>query len=219
MSRLNVLARGLFIVILLVGISACTTATPTEVPPTEAPAIVQPSDTPFPSDTPAPTEPPPTDMQVTEGTLPTETQGTLAATTPQAVTTPIVITTPGAASSVADKYQYIGQNLADRIQVRPGTPLTIVWTVKNAGTTGWTTQYTLRYFSGVKAEKDSYNFAKAVPAGGTTTLTVSIIAPTAPGDYSTWWKLTNPQLQNFGDVDFYFTVTNTPVKGTSTPTK
>jgi hypothetical protein len=77
----------------------------------------------------------------------------------------------------------------------------------------------LRYFSGIKSEKDSVNFLKAVPAGQTTTLSVSIVAPTAPGSYTTWWKLTNPQLQNFGDVDFTFTVTNTPSAATSTPSK
>jgi hypothetical protein len=37
------------------------------------------------------------------------------------------------------------------------------------------------------------------------------------GDYTTWWKLTNPQFQNFGDVDFSFTVTNTPKAATAAP--
>lgn len=123
-------------------------------------------------------------------------------------------TSGGAAASTgsgpADKYQYVSQTVADKIQVRPGATITVTWTVKNAGTAAWSTDYIFRYFSGVKAAKDFYNFSKIVAPEKTLDFTVSVVAPNEPGDYETWWKLTNAAGQNFGDINLLFTVTNTP---------
>jgi hypothetical protein len=56
-----------------------------------------------------------------------------------------------------------------------------------------------------------------VAPGGQVTISVTFTTPTIPGDYNTWWKLTNLQGQHFGDVDFSFTVTTTPHQATPTP--
>jgi hypothetical protein len=224
--------------ILMMTISACgNSATPT---PTET---LAPTETSEPTETLAPveTELPPTEaLTETPAVMDqTATSSDQTLQTPPAASTvdpaagaasstpaaPATGTTPAApaagagSSSVADKETYIGQNLFDNIQVRPGATLTIQWSVKNSGTTGWTSAYTLRYFSGIKADKDYYNFLKAVPAGQTTTFTITIVAPTTLGTYNTWWKLTNPESQNFGDVDFTFIVTDNPQKFTVTPVK
>ncbi|HMD88110.1 MAG TPA: NBR1-Ig-like domain-containing protein [Anaerolineaceae bacterium] len=143
--------------------------------------------------------------------LPTNTASTpnvAASNTPAVVAT----TPPGSSSSgPADKYQYVSQNIPDKTQVRPGVEISMTWAVKNTGTTAWTTDYELRYFTGpANSAPNVVKFPKTVPPGTVANLTVEIVAPKSPGDYDSWWKLTNAQGQNFGDVDLLFTVTNTP---------
>ncbi|MDR3574481.1 MAG: NBR1-Ig-like domain-containing protein [Anaerolineaceae bacterium] len=122
----------------------------------------------------------------------------------------------GSSSGPADKYKYVSQNYPDKTQVRPGVELTMTWAVENTGTTAWTTDYELRYFTGpANSAPNVVKFPKTVPPNTVANLTVEIVAPTNPGDYDSWWKLTNAQGQNFGDVDLMFTVTNTPKSGTS----
>ena len=105
---------------------------------------------------------------------------------------------------------HVSQTLPDNYQVRPGTSVTIVWTVKNVGATAWGEGYALRQFTGPDVGKSYIPFPKAVYANETTQLSVTFTTPTVPGDYNLWYKLTNAQSQNFGDVNFVFTVTNTP---------
>jgi hypothetical protein len=120
---------------------------------------------------------------------------------------------------VADKYQYLGQSIADHSRFLPNRTEAITWTVKNIGTTGWTTGYTLRYFSGPKATKDAYSFSKAVPVNDTINFIVTFTTPAQLGNYDIWFKLTNSQGQNFGDLALVYTVTNNPQKATATPAK
>ena len=138
----------------------------------------------------------------------------VAASGTQAVAATVPASSSG--SGPADKYQYVSQNKSDKIQVRPGVQITITWAVKNVGTVAWTTDYSLRYFTGpANSAPNIIKFPKTVPPNSIANLTAVIVAPSNPGDYDSWWKLTNAQEQNFGDVDLEFTVTNTPKNGTS----
>lgn len=143
------------------------------------------------------------------------------ATTPgvAASNTPAVAGTAPASSSSsgpADKYQFVTQNIPDKTQVRPGVEISMTWAVKNIGTTAWTTDYELRYFTGpANSAPNIVKFPKTIPPNTVANLTVEIVAPKATGDYDSWWKLTNAQGQNFGDVDLEFTVSNSPKNGTS----
>lgn len=229
MSTLWKHAGRLVIVSILFTITACTTrispATPT--PTTQPTSTKAPTHTPRPTSTPratstmiVPTLAVTTTLQSSASTIPVI--GTLpTASLPSGTALPtisaVLATSP--ASALEDKYAYISQNLPDTsTQVKPGTPLTIIWTVKNAGKTEWTTDYTLRFFAGPNPPKTFYNFPKKVAPGEQVDLSFSFTAPDVPGTYNTWWKLTNDKSQNFGDVNFTFVVTNTPGESpTSTP--
>jgi len=189
---------------------------------------------PFPSDTPeanatavatsgtpdanAPTSAPnggPTSAANNVPTLPAKTPVVATSGTPaSAATVPA-----GSSSGPVDKYQYVSQNIPDKIQVRPGVTITVTWAIKNIGTVAWTTDYTLRYFAGPpNSAPNIIKFPKTVPPGSIANITAAIVAPNVgvcPGDCDSWWKLTNAQEQNFGDVDLIFTVTNTPKSGIS----
>jgi hypothetical protein len=206
----KILTTGLAILLLLVSLSACS-GLGSEASPTptveEATATVAPTEPPVPTDT---LQPQP----------PTATQD--AGANSGVTATAAVTQTPAAAkppSSTTDKYTYLGQTISDHTQFRPNVTVTITWTVQNAGTTGWTTDYTLRYFAGPKAQKDLYKFSKEVGAGKNIDLTVTFTTPTDLGDYDMWFKLVNAQGQNFGDVDLVYTVTNSPKAFTPTPKK
>lgn len=219
MTTMKTLRNGLAVVLILFSLTACGSPSSAGTPtPENSPTASVPTKTLVPTRTPIPTEVPPTQPASALTTTPA------AGTTPAAAGTAAATKAAPAANAgggtgPTDKYQFLGQTIADKIQVRPGTTMTITWTIKNAGTVGWTTDYSMRYFSGIKAAKDFYNFSRAVPAEKSIDLTVTIQAPNVNGDYNTWWKLTNAQGQNFGDVDFSFTVTNTPSNVKPTATK
>lgn len=188
--------------------AGCAPATPSPTPTPEPTATEQPTQTPEPTATESPTP------EITE---------TPADVTPQA-------TVPGAGagaqpagqgapagSTAEDQYVYVSQTLADGYQVRPRTVVTISWTVKNPGPTAWGTDYSLRYFAGPEVTNTYVAFPKIVSANESTQLTVTFTTPDAPGDYDLWYKLVNNQGQNFGDVNFAFTVTNTPNYGAPKP--
>lgn len=125
----------------------------------------------------------------------------------------------GAGGVAPDKYTYLGQDVADHTQFLPNRTVTITWTIQNSGTTGWTKDYTLRYFAGPEPSKTFYNFTKDVPVKDTINFVVTFTTPSEPGDYDLWFKLTNAAGQNFGDLDLVFTVSNNPVKATPTTSK
>jgi hypothetical protein len=210
---LQMMARlGLICLMLLIGLAACAPAAPTLEPTATLEPTLAPTRTQFPTDTPAPTATLTPDAAATGQPDPNSTPaagGTAAPTTaPQ--------TNLSAGGAAPDKYQYLGQDIADRTQFLPNRQVTITWTVKNIGTNGWTKEYTLRHFSGPKPPKDVYTFTKDVPAGDTINFVVTFTTPSEPGDYDLWFKLTNLAGQNFGDLDLVFTVSNNPVKATAT---
>lgn len=206
-------------ILALLTLSACSSkqVSPTPTPTVEMTSTLAPSDTPVPTELPAPSDTP----ALAATLVLTGTAGSPPALTPQALTPPPAgatqpATNPGA--SAPDKAQFVTQNFRDGYRFKPGTAVTIIWTVKNIGTTGWSTSYSLRYFAGVKSEKSSYAFPKTVQPGGQVDLSVNLVVPSALGTYTTWWKLTNGLGQNFSDVDFTFQSSNTAGPPVTTPT-
>lgn len=208
---------GLICMLTLFALSACgplepeVEATPS-VAPTEMPTnTLAPTDTPVPTETPAA---PPADPAAA-GTPGVDAAGTpvTAGGAPTAAPTNAPVT---GGSGAPDKYEYLGQNVADTTQILPNRAVSVTWTVKNSGTNAWTKEYTLRHFSGPAPDKSTYAFDKDVPAGGTINFTVTFTTPADPGTYDLWFKLTNAAGQNFGDLDLVYVVTSSPQKFTPT---
>jgi len=190
----------------LTSLAGCGLASPspaaTQTPPIPTATVAPPTATPQ----------PPT---ATAGAIPPTATG--GAPQPSATSAPQVNNPP--ANDAQDKYQYLGQSIPDHTQFLPNVAETITWTIKNTGTTGWTTAYMMRYFSGPKADQDVYTFTKDVPVDQTINLIVTFTTPSDSGTYDMWFKLTNSQGQNFGDLDLVYTVSSSPSKGTSTPSQ
>ncbi|MCL4559558.1 MAG: NBR1-Ig-like domain-containing protein [Chloroflexi bacterium] len=169
---------------------------------------------------------------------PTATLEQLAATDVPPTAAPTVVTTAAATATLApsatattrasspDKAEYVGQSIADNTKFDPGKTFTMKWTLKNVGTTTWTTSYVFRFYSGDQmGGKASYPFPKEVKPGDTIEIAASLTAPSKAGTYRGNWVLTNSDGLNFYPVYIDIvvgeppppTATSAPATATSAP--
>lgn len=112
---------------------------------------------------------------------------------------------------VGDKASYDSQSPVDGTHVLPGQVFDITWNLLNTGTTTWTTDYSLRYFSGTnftKPGKNRWGLLRDVPPNQVGSGVVDAVAPTAPGTYTMAVVLGNENDENFMVVDITIIVDN-----------
>ncbi len=81
----------------------------------------------------------------------------------------------------------------------PGATFTKTWRIKNSGSCGWTTAYSLTYYSGeLMSAPTTLAMPKAIAPGGTVDLTLNMTAPISPGKYRGYWILKNASGALFG---------------------
>ena len=103
--------------------------------------------------------------------------------------------------SGTDGATFVSETIPDNTVMTPGQSFTKTWTLKNTGTTTWTTGatgYTLNYQSGDHMTTTGYlTLASTVAPNGQTTFSVALTAPTTPGTYTGSWRMTSasPQMQ------------------------
>lgn len=125
------------------------------------------------------------------------------------------IGTPGTAT--ADLAEWVSQSIADGTVFEPGETFTITWTLKNAGTSTWTTFYLLRFFSGNAFGASQEIFLdREVPPGETIDITIPMTAPTTLGEYRSDWVMADPFRSNFKEPVYLEIIVARPA--TSTPT-
>jgi len=147
----------------------------------------------------------------TAALMPTNTATVTPVPTSTATATPEVSPTTAASpantiaptipqSSTADKASWVSQNPADGTVVYPGQEFTMVWTVKNIGTTTWNSNYQLRYYltdATLRFSASDIKFPREVKPGENVDLAVNMKAPATGGDYTTIWVMTNDHGVNF----------------------
>jgi len=157
---------------------------------------------------------------------PTNTQApTNTPTVTLAVTTTVAtLNTGGTKPTVPDKAEWIGQTPGDGTTFTPGEDFTLTWSVKNTGTTTWTTSYMLRFYLGdstLRFAAADIKFPKEVKPNESVDISLKMEAPHNTGDYTTIWVLTTADGANFYPLTFNLKVagaqqvSNTP---TVTPT-
>jgi hypothetical protein len=139
--------------------------------------------------------------------------------TPAVTQTPEVQITPGPiVTNSPDQAELVDQSPPDGSEVGINTEFDAVWVVRNAGTTTWTRQYSIRYFSGAMfAQTDRYFFPRDVPPGEEVRLVVDMIARSYPGRFNTNWVLTNADGVNFYPLNLQVSFVEGPTQ-TPTPT-
>jgi hypothetical protein len=163
-----------------------------------------------PSATQAFSETPPATAAQTETVQPSP-QETLASGTPG---TP---GTPGTAT--ADRAEWVSQSIADGTVFAPGESFTIIWTLKNVGTSTWTPNYLLRFYSGntFGAPKEIFLDGEVLP-DETIDIAISMKAPTALGEYRSDWVMSNPFRSNFKEPVYLEITVARPATATPTAT-
>lgn len=89
---------------------------------------------------------------------------------------------------------FVSETVPDHTNIDPGTAFSKTWTICNAGSTTWTTEYalvfTLSTSSGVEFDTPQrIPLPNAVPPGQEVTLSVDLIAPDTDGFYSLYYSL------------------------------
>lgn len=104
-------------------------------------------------------------------------------------------------SSLCDAAQWIGDiTVPDGTSVAPGAAFTKTWRLMNVGACTWTTSYTAIFLIGSQmGAPASVNLTSSVAPGATIDISISMVAPTAPGSYKGEWKLKDPSGPIFGD--------------------
>ena len=157
-----------------------------------------PSVTPEPPASPSPTTNPElvytTAAQTVSTTL---TQAAALTPSPQVTAT----SAPAPTSSGADRAVYVADvTIPDGTVIAPGEAFVKTWKLQNAGTSTWTTSFSLVYISGEQmGSVTSVPLAQSVPPGQQIDVSVDLVAPSALGTYQGYWKMKNASGQLFDD--------------------
>ena len=92
--------------------------------------------------------------------------------------------TPTPVVQAGDRASYDSQTPLDGTHVSRGQIFDITWYLLNTGTTTWTTDYCLRYFTGTnftKPGKNRWHLTKPVPPNTVGACTIDAVAPGSPG--------------------------------------
>lgn len=98
---------------------------------------------------------------------------------------------------------------------KPNEFFSKTWKVENNGTCDWLYQYTLTLSGGDAFGGKNTKIQKLVKPGSWTELTIGFTAPSQPGKYTSYWRLSNGQSMFGATLAVSFTVSVNP---TATPT-
>ncbi len=140
----------------------------------------------------------------------------LTASPPPSETVTLSSGTPKAGT--VNQAQWVAQSIADDTIFAPGEVFTTTWTLKNTGTSTWTTGYLLHYFSGdaFGAPKE-IPMSKAVLPGGEIDISIQMKAPAKPGSYRTDWVMSTENRADFKEPVYLKIKVVAPVTPTPTP--
>lgn len=119
--------------------------------------------------------------------------------------------------STCDKSAFVSDiTITDYMKMAPGTHFTKTWRIKNIGTCSWTKDYRFQYISGNPLGADTIYLTKTVAPGDTIDISLDMVAPTTPEDYSSFWRLRNKAGDIFGTT-FFIAIEVTKTAATLTP--
>jgi hypothetical protein len=220
MASKKIIVFCFILTLLVMSLSGCAKATPTQDPSqkiTEIASTVQAELTQISLLTPS----------VTPTLTPTVTE-TIAPATPT-LETPLVVASatatirPVVTNSTSDNSKWIADvTIPDGTVMTPSTAFVKTWTIQNTGGTTWTKEYQLMYLDGLKGVNDTMyvKLTKDVKPGEKIDVSVNFKAPAEIGSYVSWWKMYNASGFVFGEpLSAIFSVGTTPSPtGSITPT-
>ena len=134
-------------------------------------------------------------LLATPTTLPTPTQQpTTAIYIPPAVTS-----TPTRTALCLHATLISDGDIPDGKEMSPNQAFTKTWTFKNTGTCTWTTEFDIFFVSGDQMSAPSVlDFPQTVKPGESVTISIPMVAPSAPGTYTGYWIFADQGAKRFG---------------------
>ncbi len=121
----------------------------------------------------------------------------------------------------ADAAQWRANDPPDNTVFKQGEEFTVTWTLENTGTSTWTTEYYIQFYSGEQMDaEDKVYLPYAVPPGTSVQVSVDFVAPNSNGSKRSDWVLKNANDETF--YSFYIVIdvgTASPPTETPTPTE
>jgi hypothetical protein len=141
------------------------------------------------------------------------TQAATITPSPQGTATTQVPPGPG-----GDRAVFVADvTIPDGTVLAPKAAFTKTWKLQNAGTTTWTTSYSLEFISGEQmGTVTSVPILQSVAPGAQIDVSVNMVAPTNPGSYQSYWKMKNAAGQFFNDSVYVLITVSSG--GTAQPT-
>jgi hypothetical protein len=135
----------------------------------------------------------------------TATSGPSPTVGPQTTTAPLPTATStqssgGTSYSTPDDWlKLISSTPVDGAYFAPKETFKKIWTIKNTGTTTWTKDFDLVYYSGTRmTDKTVIPLTTSVKPGKSIDLAINLAAPKTPGTYQGFWILRNQYGELFG---------------------
>ena len=88
--------------------------------------------------------------------------------------------------------------IPDNTVIAPGVTFDKTWSFQNTGTCAWTTGYTIVFSNGDLMGGNTRALTLAVDPQAQVDVTVKLTAPTLPGTYKGYWRLSNGKGTPFG---------------------
>ena len=118
-----------------------------------------------------------------------------------------VVTTP--AASTGDKAMLTAQSPQDNSAMPKSASFDMHLTLKNTGTTTWTTGYKLAFFAGERmGSPTDFNMPHDIKPGDSATLVFTLTAPDSIGEKTIIWVMQNADGANFYPVYLKLNVTD-----------
>jgi hypothetical protein len=145
------------------------------------------------------------------------TQVAAVSPTPQGTAVP---TTAPTANPADERALFVADvTIPDGTVIASGAAFVKTWKIQNAGTTTWSTSYTLAFVSGEQmGTVTSVPLTQSVAPGQQVDVSVNMAAPTADGTYQGYWKLKNASGQFFNDSVYVMIKVGAGGSGTAAPT-
>ncbi len=110
-------------------------------------------------------------------------------------------------SSLCDNAEFVADiSVPDRTEMAPGQNFEKTWLIKNTGTCAWGEGYHLVFGYDEKMNGQARPLPSVVQPGETVEMTVVFTAPTAAGEYRSYWRMANTADINFGDFFYVYIV-------------
>jgi hypothetical protein len=193
---------SIFLVVAAILLSACAPATPIEPTPDVMAIRTSAANTVVAEFTLTAAAFTPTSMPPTEtptAAPPTETPTTAFTTDP----TLIALGTPG---ELCDDFSFdpatVDVTILDGTAMTPGQEFVKTWKIKNTGNCAWGDGYSLTYSYGEKMDGQPAPIGTVVQVDQEVDVSVNFKAPTAIGEYTSAWQMTNAKGVPFGKVVF-----------------